>query len=216
MREDIITNWLARTGQALTPRQLSQLARYQGMVLSAPMNLTAIKDDEGFAVKHFIDSLTLLPWVDKLEPGARVIDIGTGAGFPGIPLKIARPGLHVTLLDSLQKRILFLRSAVAELGLGDVECIHARAEDYAKQKGPIYHLATARAVARLEVLAGYALPLVVPGGVFLAMKGPETAAEIKEAKPVLDRLGGIVESVENVEIAPGVGRSVVVVRKRSY
>lgn len=214
MRKDIVAHWLTKSGQSLTQAQLSQLARYQQLVLAAPMNLTAIKSDEDFAVKHFIDSLTLLPWVAQLGEGANCIDIGTGAGFPGIPLKIARPGLAITLLDSLLKRVLFLRSATEELGLKDVECIHARAEDFAKQKGTGYDLATARAVARLHILAGYALPLVKPGGVFLAMKGPDVAEEIEEAKPVLYKLGGQVESVEAVEISRGMGRTVIAIRKK--
>lgn len=214
MRKDIITNWLDKTGQSLTESQLSKLARYQQLVLDAPMNLTAITSDEDFAVKHFIDSLTILPWVDKLSAGANCIDIGTGAGFPGVPIKIARPGLRITLLDSLQKRILFLRAAAAELGLTDVECIHARAEDLVKQKGASYNLATARAVARLDKLAGYALPLVRPGGIFLAMKGPDAAEEIEEAKSAINKLGGEVESVDIIEISQGMGRSIIAIRKR--
>ena len=210
MRKDIIADRLARQGHSLSDKQLSQMARYQELVLSAPMNLTAITSDEDFAIKHFVDSLSLLPWIDKLESGASCIDIGTGAGFPGVPLKIARPGLDITLLDSLLKRILFLRSAMEELGLSGVECIHARAEDFFKRK---YDLAMARAVARLSKLVGYALPLVKPGGMFLAMKGPDAWAEIEEAKPVLDKLGGVVENVETVDISQGMRHTVVVVRK---
>jgi len=214
MHKDIITNWLTKTSQSLTESQLIKLAQYQHMVLTAPMNLTAITGDEDFAVKHFIDSLTLLPWVDGLGDGANFIDIGTGAGFPGIPIKVARPKLKMTLLDSLLKRILFLRSATDELGLKDVECIHARAEDMVKQKGASYDFATARAVAHLGKLAGYALPLVKPGGVFLAMKGPDVAEEIEDAKPGITELGGVVESVEKIEIAQGMGRSIIAIRKR--
>jgi len=214
MRKDILINWLTQAGQNLSEIQLSKLARYQELVLTAPMNLTAITNDEDFAVKHFIDSLTLLPWLDKLPEAANCIDIGTGAGFPGIPIKVARPGLRITLLDSLLKRILFLRSATEELGLQDVECVHARVEDWIKQKGASYDLATARAVARLSKLAGYVLPLVKPGGIFLAMKGPDVHDEIEEAKPILDKLGGVVENIETVDISQGIGRSVIVVRKR--
>ena len=213
MRKDIIENWLAQSGYSLSDKQLQQLARYQQLVLAAPMNLTAITNDEDFAIKHFLDSLSLLPWVDKLGEAANCIDIGTGAGFPGVPLKIARPGLNITLLDSLLKRILFLRSAMDELGFNDVECIHARAEDWANQLAPRYDLAMARAVARLGKLAGYALPLVEPGGMFLAMKGPDACNEIEEAKPILDKLGGVVEAMEWVDISQGVSRVVVVVRK---
>jgi len=214
MRKDIISAWLAGMGQGLTNSQFSKLAMYQEMVLSAPMNLTSITNDLDFAVKHFVDSFTLLPWVDKLSEGANCIDIGTGAGFPGIPLKIARPGLSITLLDSLLKRILFLRSAVEELGLHDVECVHARAEDLIKQRHASYDIATARAVARLDKLARYALPLVKPGGIFLAMKGPDVEDEIKDAKRALAKLGGVIEGIEPVEISRGMGRSIIIVRKQ--
>jgi len=215
MRKDLLVNWLAQQGQSLEDKQLEQLARYQELVLAAPMNLTAIKTDEDFAVKHFIDSLTLLPWVDKLDENPSCIDIGTGAGFPGVPLKIARPGIRITLLDSLQKRVLFLRRGADELGLKDVECVHARAEDYAKVKGGAYDLAMARAVAKLGKLAEYALPFVKPGGIFLAMKGPDVEDEVNEAKPVLDRLGGVVERVEIVDISQGMRHSVICVTKKA-
>ncbi|MCL2405602.1 MAG: 16S rRNA (guanine(527)-N(7))-methyltransferase RsmG [Defluviitaleaceae bacterium] len=212
MRKDIVTNWLANTGHTLTQSQLASLARYQELVLSAPFNLTAITNSEDFAIKHFIDSYTLLPWLDDMKI-TNCIDIGSGAGFPGVPLKIARPTLRITLLDSLLKRVLFLRAATQELGLTGVECIHARAEDHVKQKGAAYDLATARAVARLGKLAGYALPLVKPGGVFLAMKGPDAAAEIEEALPILHKHGSAVESVQTVEISQEIGRSIIVIRK---
>ena len=214
MRKDIVTTWLAQQGQSLSDKQLTQMARFQELVLAAPMNLTAITGSEDFAVKHFIDSLTLLPWLDKQEAGASCIDIGTGAGFPGVPLKIARPGLDITLLDSLLKRILFLRSAIEELGLGPVECIHARGEDMAKQSPKRYDIATARAVARLDKLAGYVLPVVKPGGIFLAMKGPSVQDEVSDAKPALDKLGGEVESIETVAISQGINHTIIAIRKR--
>ena len=210
MRKDILINWLTPRGHSLTDIQLQQMAQYQQMVLGAPMNLTAIKTDEDFAVKHFIDSLTLLPW---LKNDAKCIDIGTGAGFPGVPMKIVCPGIKLTLLDSLQKRVLFLRTAMEELGFGDVECVHARVEDFAKKNGGVYDLAVARAVARLPKLAEYALPLVKPGGVFLAMKGPYVSQEIEDAKPVLDKFGACVEEVVPVEIAEGMVHTVIAVRR---
>jgi len=213
MRKDLLVDWLAQHGQSLTDKQLHQMARYQELVLSAPMNLTAIKTDEDFAIKHFIDSLTLLPWVGRLEKGASCIDIGTGAGFPGVPIKIACPGLNITLLDSLNKRVLFLRRAVGELGLEDVQCIHARAEDYAKLAGGVYDLAMARAVANLSKLAEYALPLVKRGGIFLAMKGPDVEDELKNAKPILDKLGAVVEGQDTVNISHGMARRIIVIRR---
>ncbi|MCL2360292.1 MAG: 16S rRNA (guanine(527)-N(7))-methyltransferase RsmG [Defluviitaleaceae bacterium] len=209
MRKDILIEWLAKNGQSLTDYQLGQLAVYQELVLTAPINLTAITSDEDFAIKHFIDSMTLLPYIDNFERNVICIDIGTGAGFPGIPLKIARPELRITLLDSLLKRVLFLRRAVKELDLQDIEAIHARAEDVKVR----YDVAMARAVARLDKLLGYALPLVKPGGVFLAMKGPEVQDEIKNAKPILDKFGAVVESIETIEIAPQMCHTVVSVKR---
>ena len=213
MRKDLIIDWLAKRGQSLTDNQISQMARYQEMVLSAPMNLTAIKSNEDFAIKHFIDSLTLLPWLSALTENASCIDIGTGAGFPGVPIKIARPGLCITLLDSILKRILFLRSAIDELGLQGIQCIHARAEDFAKQSGVIYDVAVARAVARLSRLVEYSLPLVKTGGLFLAMKGPNTYEEIQDAKPALRKYGGVIESLETVDISQEIRHAIIVVKK---
>ena len=215
MRKDLLIDWLARQGQSLTDRQLTKLAKYQELVLTAPMNLTAIKSDEDFAVKHFIDSLTLLPWLDELDENACCIDIGTGAGFPGIPIKIARPRLRITLLDSLQKRILFLRRAVEELGLEGVECIHARAEDFVKKKSEAYDIVMARAVAKLSKLLEYAMPLVKKEGIFLAMKGPDVQEEIKDAKSALDKLGAVVENIDTVNISQGMNHTIIGVRKKT-
>jgi len=209
MRKDLINNWIKKNNQILTESQLNKMATFQEMVLSAPINLTAITSDEDFAIKHFIDSLTLLPYIDEHEKNTSCVDVGTGAGFPGIPIKIARPDIKMTLLDSLNKRVLFLREVVEKLGLNGVECIHARAEDV-KDK---YDLAIARAVARLDKLAMYVLPLVKQGGVFLAMKGPEVSEEIKNAKPVLDKFGSRVENIHKVEISPGMTHTIIKIVK---
>ena len=215
MRKDIVIEWLVKRGQSLSDCQLSQMDKFQEMVLTAPMNLTAITSDEDFAVKHFIDSLTLLPWLDKLDDKASIVDIGTGAGFPGVPLKIARPSRDITLLDSLLKRILFLRGALGALGFSDTQCIHARAEEYTKKNGGCFDLVIARAVARLDKLAGYALPLVKPGGIFIAMKGPNTHEEINDAKAALDKLGGVVEEVETVEISQEISHTIIIIRRNT-
>ena len=211
---DTVTDWLSRRENAfpLTEVQLSQLSLFKERLLEANqyMNLTAITEDEAIAKKHFIDSLSLLPWI---TPGAKLLDIGAGAGFPGLPLKIARPDIHLTLLDSLRKRILFLRETADALNLDNVECVHARAEEI--NKTGAYRarsdICTARAVARLDRLAGYALPFLKPGGLFLAMKGPDAADEIKEAEGKINKLGGRVLEIRAVEIAEGMKHSVVVV-----
>ncbi len=175
------------------------------------MNLTAVTDDDEAATRHFLDSLELL----KLEAfeGRRVIDVGTGAGFPGVPLRLARPDIRLCLLDSLNKRVDFLAEACAQLGV-EVECLHARAEEQALK--PDYRdgfdIAVSRAVARLNVLTELCLPFVRPGGVFMAMKAGDSAEEIREAKNAIKTLGGKLERVYEYEL-DGVKRSVAVIRK---
>ena len=208
MREDLILAWAQKQGLVVTEEQLHKLARYQARVLEVNkyMNLTAITDSTDFAVKHIIDSLTLLRLV---KPGvASLVDIGTGAGFPGLVLGIMRPDLRLTLLDSLQKRVNFLRETAEMLGV-KAECVHARAQDYTIQ----HDYATARAVASLDKLATFALPLVKKGGAFLAMKSAGINEEIEKAKPIIEKHGGLVESVEVVEIASDIVRWVITISK---
>jgi 16S rRNA (guanine527-N7)-methyltransferase len=211
---DIIKNWARENGIEISPAQLNALLAYQERVLTVNkyMNLTAITDEENFAVKHFIDSLTLLPYV---KTGAKLIDIGTGAGFPGMVLRIMRDDLQLTLLDSLRKRIIFLRETWNILNPNDssIEFVHARAEDFSKKNFDKFEICTARAVANLEKLAAYALPLLKEGGIFLAMKGPDITAEIKNASPAIKKYGGLVEKVDIIKIAENLNHSVVVIRK---
>jgi 16S rRNA (guanine527-N7)-methyltransferase len=208
MQKNIIEAWARANAQEITDAQWDALAAFKARVLEVNkhMNLTAITDDEGFAVKHIIDSFTLLPFLPR---DASVIDIGSGAGFPGLVLRIMRDDLKITLLDSLRKRVNFLRETASELGFDDVECIHARAEEHRES----YDICTARAVSRLDKLVGYALPLVKKDGVFLAMKGHDVAEEIENAKAALKKFGGVVESVNIVEIAEGMKHSIIVVKK---
>ena len=177
----------------LTARQLNQFEKFYAAVIecNAKINLTAITDEKDFAVKHVLDSLTV--WdAEKFAGATKIIDVGTGAGFPGIPLKIFLPAVKIVLLDSLGKRVDFLKSVVADLGLSGVECIHGRAEDLAHDKNfrERFDLATARAVSRLNVLAEYCLPFVKIGGTFAAMKGKNPRDEIAEAEPAIKILGG--------------------------
>ena len=177
------------------------------------MNLTAITDPAEVAKLHFLDSLALTKYIDL--KGKRLIDVGCGAGFPSLPLKIAVPELSITMLDSTEKRINWLKELTTELG-AEAECIVARAEDMAmdsdyRQK---FDVATARAVARLNILAELCLPFVKTGGVFAAMKGADSEEEINEAKNAIKLLGGKIESVEDYKV-PGtdVTHRVVIIRK---
>jgi len=208
---DIVKNWAGQNKIAITDAQLILLQKHQQMVLekNKVMNLTAITDPSEFAVKHIIDSLALLPYVPYKT---HLADIGTGAGFPGIVLAIMRKDVHVTLVDALRKRVIFLQEAVQQLGLTNVECIHARAEDLAR-KGQIFDICTARAVARMDKLAKWVLPITKKGGLFLAMKGPETQEELDAAKLAIAKQGGRVKSVNLVEIAEGIKHSIVIVEK---
>ncbi|MCR5059840.1 MAG: 16S rRNA (guanine(527)-N(7))-methyltransferase RsmG [Saccharofermentans sp.] len=184
------------------------------------MNLTSITDDEGIALKHFIDSLTIASYVDEEQSkikGRKVslIDVGTGAGFPGIPLRINKPDLDLTLLDSLAKRLAFLEDVCRELGLENVKFVHSRAEDAGKDKKyrEKFDIATARAVANLPVLCEYCLPFVRKGGCFVAMKG-KMEEELKDAEKAIGILGGKIETVKEFQL-PGTDadRTIVVIRK---
>ena len=184
------------------------------------MNLTAVDDDNGIAMKHFIDSLTLCPYImEEEEKTGRtdltLADIGTGAGFPGLPLKISMPELQVTLMDSLEKRLKFLDEVITALDLKDCNTVHSRAEDAGRNKKfrEKYDIVTARAVAKLSVLAEYCLPLVKVGGVFLAMKAHSEEEEAEGAKAIA-LLGGTIEKTDTFKL-PGTDmeRTIIVVRK---
>ncbi len=187
--EQILKDGFARLGLPLTDTALKRFRAYYEYLSeqNKVMNLTAIEGEADTARLHFLDCAALLT-VHDLK-GLSVIDVGSGAGFPGLPLKIAQEDLQLTLLDSLDKRVRFLRDTCARLGFEDVECIHARAED-AKDLHVQFDAAVSRAVARLNLLAELCLPFVKVGGVFLAMKGPGAAEELQEAAHAIEVLGG--------------------------
>lgn len=164
------------------------------------MNLTAITEPEDVARLHLLDCAALLHMTDFR--GKRVVDVGTGAGFPGMPLRILEPDFDLTLLDSLGKRIAFLQRVCDEMGLQRVTCIHARAEEFAAKHREQYDIATSRAVAALNVLCELTLPLVKVGGRFLAMKAVDSDDEIRTAKSAVAQLGGKVEDIRDYTI-PG-------------
>lgn len=178
------------------------------------MNLTAITSPEDAALKHFSDSLMLLKTED-IPQGASLIDVGTGAGFPGMVLKIARRDIRLTLLDSLEKRLHFLEEVSRKLDLSDVRTVHARAEDGARDEAlrDLFDVAASRAVARMNILCEYCLPYVKQGGVFLSMKGKEAPEELAEAQNALKELSGEVEAVHTFDLLDAGKRAVIRVRK---
>ena len=199
----------------LNEEQLSQLERYYELLCewNEKINLTAITDPKGVAVKHFADSLSIFNYID-VPQNARVIDVGTGAGFPGVVLKIARPDIQLTLLDSLQKRLNFLSVVCSELNL-DAELIHSRAEeggqDLDLREG--FDLAVSRAVAQLNILSEYCVPYVRLSGRFVAFKGT-AEGEIKAAKKAIGILGGRIKNIHTFELPlEGSGRTLVEIEK---
>lgn len=213
--QKILAESAAQAGFELSALQLEQFEKYYEMLVETNkvMNLTALTEPQDVAVKHFVDSL--MAYADYF-PGKVLADVGTGAGFPGIPLKIYCPSLKVVLIDSLAKRLNFLQRVIAELGLKDIECVHLRAEDAGKNPAhrEKYDIVTARAVARLSVLSEYCLPLVKVGGVFVALKGAKYQEEIAAAGKALNVLGGKLIEAKKVEL-PGLndGRAVVTIKK---
>ena len=177
----------------LRDEQFNQFQKFYEMVIdwNTKINLTAITDEKEFAIKHVVDSLTL--WdEEKFSNVKKILDVGTGAGFPAIPIKIFKPNVEIFLLDSLNKRVEFLKKVVAELNLENVTCLHGRAEDLARQNNfrESFDLVTARAVARLNIISEYCLPFVKIGGIFAAMKGKNFLEEVAEAENAVKILGG--------------------------
>lgn len=213
----IFQNKLNELGITLTDKQLQQFDKFYELLVewNKVMNLTGITEYEEVNEKHFVDSLSIVKAID-MESVESVIDVGTGAGFPGIPLKIAFPHLKVVLLDSLNKRINFLNEVIAELGLTDIKTIHGRAEDYAKQTEyrEKFDLCVSRAVANLSTLSEYCLPYVSADGLFIPYKSGEIDEELEKSKKAVKILGGKIENVVKFQL-PGteIGRSFVKVRK---
>ncbi len=187
--EEILNSGLAELGITPAPNAIKHLETYFEYLeeRNRVMNLTAISGEEDVSRLHFLDCAQLLSLCDF--KGKKVIDVGTGAGFPGLVLKIIQPDMNLTLLDSLNKRIDFLNETCMKIELNDVQCIHARAEEIAPEQRAAYDIAVSRAVARLGVLCEMCLPYIRVGGLFIAMKGPDCDEEVCEAANAMQLLG---------------------------
>lgn len=207
----------ASLGVSLDDRALERFDRYARLLCdwNEKINLTAITDPQEICVKHFADSLSVLAKVE-IPQDAKLIDVGTGAGFPGLALKIARPDLRVTLLDSTKKKLMVLDDISQKLEL-DVELLHKRAEEAGQSRiyREQYDIATARAVANLAVLSEYCLPFVKVGGRFLAMKSAKTQEELAGAKKAIGQLGGRVEKVHTLQLETAGERTILELKKQS-
>lgn len=199
----------------LTELQQEQFEKYKNLLLewNEKVNLTAITEEDEIILKHFIDSMTILKYIEK---NSSIVDVGTGAGFPGIPLKIANSSINVTLVDSLNKRLIFLEEVINQLNLKNIKTVHSRAEEFGQNKNyrEKFDIATSRAVANLSVLVEYILPLVKVGGKCICMKGSDVQEELKNSKEAIKILGGKIELVEEFNL-PGsdIKRNIVVIRK---
>ena len=189
--------------------------KYKDLLLewNNKINLTAITEENEIILKHFIDSCTILKYI---EDNQKIIDIGTGAGFPGIPLKIMNESLKITLVDSLNKRVNFLNEVISELKLENIEGIHSRAEDLGRDNNyrEKYDVATSRAVANLSTLLEYLMPFVKVNGICICMKGPNIEEELNEAKKAINELSGKLEGVYNFKLPNSdIERNIIIVRK---
>lgn len=193
--------------------KIEKFYNYMNLLLewNEKINLTAITEPNEVILKHFIDSATIIKYI---ENNMSIVDVGTGAGFPGIPLNIIKSNAKYTLVDSLNKRINFLNEVIEKLGLQNINTVHSRIEDFAKNNKEKFDIATSRAVASLNVLLEYLLPLVKVGGICICMKGSNAKEEIENASKALEILGGKIEKIEEI-ILPNsdIVRNIIIVRK---
>lgn len=213
----ILNSYLKELNIELNEIQTKQLYKYMNLLIewNNKINLTAIIKPEEIILKHFVDSLTISKYVNN---NSSIIDVGTGAGFPGIPLKIYRTDLKVTLVDSLNKRLNFINTIIEELALKNVVTVHARAEEIGKNKlyREQFDVVTSRAVANLSTLSEYLIPLAKINGKCLCMKGSEIEEELSNAKKAIDVLGGKIDKIEKFELPKSdIKRNVVLITKEN-
>ncbi len=195
--------------------QLDKFYKYMELLIewNQKINLTAIIEPEEIILKHFIDSITILKYIEK---DAKIVDVGTGAGFPGIPVSIMRPDLKITLVDSLNKRLIFLQEVIKELNLENIEIIHSRAEEFGQNKKyrESFDIATSRAVANLSTLSEYLIPLVKIGGKVISMKAADANNEINDAKNAIEILGGKINKIDEFNLPNSdIGRTIILINK---
>lgn len=197
----------------ISDEQIKEFYEYMNLLLewNEKINLTAITEPKEVIMKHFIDSITVEKYINNSD---LVADIGTGAGFPGIPLNIVKNNANYVLVDSLNKRINFLNEVINDLNLKNIKTVHSRVEDFAKNNREKFDVATSRAVAALNILLEYLLPLVKVGGICVCMKGSNIKEEVSNAKKALEVLGGKIEKIEEIVLPDSdVKRNIIIIRK---
>ncbi len=202
-------------GVRFSVEQIEQFYKYMNLLIewNEKMNLTAITEPKEIILKHFIDSITILKYIDD---NSKLVDVGTGAGFPGVPLSIMNPTLKITLVDSLNKRLIFLQEVVKELNFKNIEIVHARAEEFGQNKNyrEKFDIATSRAVANLATLSEYLVPLVKIGGKIISMKASNAKEEINDAQKAIEVLGGKIEKIEEFDLPESdIGRTIIIIDK---
>ena len=211
----ILERYLEKLEIKLDEKQMTQFYEYMKLLIewNEKINLTAITEPEEIILKHFVDSLTIAKYIKK---DAQLVDVGTGAGFPGIPLKIYRKDIKITLMDSLNKRINFLKEVIEKLGLKEIKTVHSRAEEFGKNKNyrEKFDISTSRAVANMSTLAEYLIPCLKESGIAIAMKGPDVEEELEKSKNAIQTLGGEISNIENFNLPDSdIKRNVILIKK---